>query len=473
MSIFLALDQGTTSTRALKINSQGEAEIVYSARHGQHFSGSDRVEHDPEELITNLRAALTAAGPVTAIGLSNQGESCLAWDRLDGTPLSPVIVWQDRRTAAEVDQLAHVEDEVRSLCGLPLSPYFSATKLAWLLNHSDRVKAAMEAGRLMLGTTDAFFLQRLTGRAATDITTASRTALMNIRTGQWDERLCALFGVPLDCLPPILPTVGDFGRIDGVPVTASVVDQQAALYGHGCRVEGDAKITFGTGAFALSLSGSHLRLDAETGLLPTVAWSIRGETTYALDGGVHAAGAAIDWAQRIGLLNDPAELNAFDEKAAIDRGLAFVPALAGLGSPHWDETAAGLFIGMTGATTRRDMQQALVEGIALRAAEIVRAMAIDAPLGQISVDGGVSRSRYLCQFLADTTGCTVVIPSVDELTAFGTAQLAALALEETLPRPLPLETIEPQPCDRALRHARFIEAVNRAKGWQAAAAPPA
>jgi glycerol kinase len=466
MSLFLALDQGTTSTRALKINSQGDAEIVYSAAHRQNFSGSDRVEHDPEELVANLRSALNAAGTVTAIGLSNQGESCLAWDRIDGTPLSPVLVWQDRRTSLEVENLAHAKDEIRSLSGLPLSPYFSASKLAWLLNHNDRVKAAQRAGRLMLGTTDAFFLHRLTGQPATDITTASRTALMNIRTGQWDSRLCALFGVPQDCLPPILPTVGEFGRIDGVPVTASVVDQQAALYGHGCRVAGDTKITFGTGAFALSLSGTELRTDGNEGLLPTVAWSIRGETRYALDGGVHAAGAAIDWAQRIGLLNDPAELNAFEESAAIDRGLTFVPALAGLGSPHFDDTAVGLFIGMTGATTRRDMQQAVVEGIALRASEIVRVMGFDTPLRQISVDGGVSRSRYLCQFLADTTGCTVVIPSVDELTAFGTAQLAACALEETLPQPHPMDTISPRPCDRESRLARFTEAVTRAKGWQ-------
>jgi glycerol kinase len=467
MSVFLALDQGTTSTRALRITSDGDADIVFAAAHKQNFIGTDRVEHDPEELVANLRAALSAAGPVTAIGLSNQGESCLAWDRVDGTPLSPVIVWQDRRTASQIASVSHLEDQVKSLSGLPLSPYFSAGKLAWLLNNNERVKAARQAGRLMLGTTDAFFLQRLTGQAATDITTASRTALMNIATGQWDSRLCAIFGVPLDCLPPILPTVGDFGAIDGTPVTASVVDQQAALYGHGCRAAGDTKITFGTGAFALSLTGSHLPLAGQDGLLPTVAWSIRGQTTYATDGGVHAAGAAVDWAQRIGLLTDRAELNSFEADAAIDRGLAFVPALAGLGSPHWDETAAGLFIGMTGATTRKDMQQALVEGIALRASEIIRAMLPKRETVRISVDGGVSRSRYLCQFLADTTGCSIVIPSVDELTAFGTAQLAACALDETLPTPHPLEVITPKPCNRDARLARFSEAVMRAKGWQA------
>jgi glycerol kinase len=233
----------------------------------------------------------------------------------------------------------------------------------------------------------------------------------------------------------ISPTVGDFGAIDGTALAASVVDQQAALYGHGCRVAGDTKITFGTGAFALPLTGSQLRLDSQNGLLPTVAWSIDGETSCATDGGVHAAGAAVDWAQRIGLLNDPVELNPFEVGPAIDRGLAFVPALAGLGSPHWDGSAAGLFIGMTGATTRQDMQQALIEGIALRASEIVTAMGLDVPITHISVDGGVSRSRYLCQFLADTTGCTVIIPSVDELTAYGAAQLAACAPGETLRTP--------------------------------------
>ncbi|CDZ68725.1 Glycerol kinase [Neorhizobium galegae bv. orientalis] len=465
MSIFLALDQGTTSTRALRVTADGDASIVFSATHKQHFSGTDRVEHDPEELLANLCAALSAAGEATAIGLSNQGESCLAWDAIDGRPLSPVIVWQDRRTAAQVAALSHAETEIKALSGLPLSPYFSAGKLAWLLENNDEVKAARRAGRLMLGTTDAFFLQRLTGRAATDITTASRTALMNIATGQWDSTLCQLFGVPIECLPPILPTVGDFGGIDGTPLTASVVDQQAALYGHGCRVAGDTKITFGTGAFALSLTGPHLRLDGQNGLLPTVAWSIGGETSYATDGGVHAAGAAINWAQRIGLLNNPSELNAFEAGPAIDRGLAFVPALAGLGSPHWDDSAAGLFIGMTGATTRQDMQQALIEGIALRAGEIVAAMASDAPVTRISVDGGVSRSRYLCQFLADTTGCTVVIPSVDELTAYGTAQLAACALGETLSTPAPSQIIEPNPCDAPARLSRFSQAVDRAKGW--------
>ena len=364
MSVFLALDQGTTSTRALRVTGADDARIVFSAAHKQDFFGSDRVEHDPEELLANLRAALAVAGEVTAIGLSNQGESCLAWDAIDGRPLSPVIVWQDRRTAAQIAALANAQDEVKARCGLPLSPYFSAAKLAWLLDNNTEVKAARRAGRLMLGTTDAFFLQRLTGRAATDITTASRTALMNIATGEWDPRLCELFGVPIECLPPILPTVGDFGLIDGTPVTASVVDQQAALYGHGCRVAGDTKITFGTGAFALSLTGPQLRLDGGNGILPTVAWSIDGQTTYASDGGVLAAGAAVDWAQRIGLLNDPAELDTFEAEPAIDRGLAFVPALAGLGSPYWDDSAAGLFIGMTGATTRRDMQQALIEGIA-------------------------------------------------------------------------------------------------------------
>ncbi|WP_160003840.1 FGGY family carbohydrate kinase [Rhizobium sp. 18055] len=465
MSVFLALDQGTTSTRALRVNGDGAASIVFSAAHQQYFSGTDRVEHDPEELLANLRAALAAAGNVTAIGLSNQGESCLAWDAIDGRPLSPVIVWQDRRTTAEIAALSHAQVQIMALSGLPLSPYFSAAKLAWLLENNDDVKAARKAGRLMLGTTDAFFLQRLTGRAATDITTASRTALMNIVTGQWDATLCDLFGVPMECLPPILPTVGDFGSIDGTALTASVVDQQAALYGHGCRVAGDTKITFGTGAFALSLTGSHLRMDSQNGLLPTVAWSIGGETSYATDGGVHAAGAAIDWAQRIGLLDDPMELNAFEAGPAIDRGLAFVPALAGLGSPHWDDSAAGLFIGMTVATTRQDMQQALIEGIALRASEIVAAMGLEAPVTRISVDGGVSRSRYLCQFLADTTGCTVVIPSIDELTAYGTAQLAACALGETPPTPQPAEAISPNPCDGKLRLGRFLQAVDRARGW--------
>ena len=459
----LALDQGTTSTRGLVADDRGRAEIVHAVRHQQHFPQADRVEHDPLELLANLRAAIAAAGPVDAIALSNQGESCLAWDAVTGEPLSPVIVWQDRRSASRLADMAGQAKTVRARAGLPLDPYFSAAKLGWLYDNDPRVQQAHRAGRLRLGTTDAFFLQHLTGQALTDVTTASRTSLMSLDTGVWDPELCSLFGVPVECLPEIRPTVSDFGRIGAVPVTAAVVDQQAALYGHGCRAPGDAKITFGTGAFALAVTGATRPAEEGRGLLPTVAWQVGETTTFAVDGGVHAAGAAVEWAMRIGLLDGPGTLNAFDAPAAIDRGLAFVPALAGLAAPHWDGSAAGLFIGMTGATTREDMAQALIEGVALRAAEVLARMG---PVARLSMDGGLTRSAYLCQFLADVTGAEIVLPATEELTALGAAQLAALGLRCTLPSPAPRAVVTPRPCDRAARLARFSDAVSRARGWR-------
>ncbi|MBN9676024.1 FGGY family carbohydrate kinase [Salipiger bermudensis] len=459
----LALDQGTTSTRGLVADDSGTAEIVHAVRHEQHFPAADRVEHDPQELLANLRAVIEAAGEVEAIALSNQGESCLAWDAVTGEPLSPVIVWQDRRTEAKLAGMAGQAEMVRARTGLPLDPYFSAAKLGWLCDNNRGVQQAHRAGRLRLGTTDAFFLQHLTGEARTDVTTASRTSLMSLETGQWDPELCKLFGVPIECLPEIRPTVSDFGCIGEVPVTAAVVDQQAALYGHGCRAPGDAKITFGTGAFALAVTGETRPPEDDSGLLPTVAWQVGETTTFAVDGGVHAAGAAVEWAMRIGLLDGPEALGAFEAPAAIDRGLAFVPALAGLAAPHWDGSAAGLFIGMTGATTRQDMAQALIEGVALRAAEVIARMG---PVARLSMDGGLTRSAYLCQFLADVTGAEIVLPGTEELTALGAAQLAALGLGGTLPSPAPRAVVTPRPCDRAARLARFSDAVSRARGWR-------
>ncbi|NDW01548.1 FGGY family carbohydrate kinase [Salipiger sp. PrR002] len=463
----LALDQGTTSTRGLLVDARGGCRIVTALRHTQHFPAADRVEHDPAELLANLRAVIDAAGPVDAIALSNQGESCLAWDAQTGAPLSRIIVWQDRRTEARLAKMAEAEAMVRARAGLPLDPYFSASKLAWLLETQPQVAEAHRTGRLRLGTTDAFFLQNLTGAALTDVTTASRTSLMSLETGSWDQDLCALFGVPLECLPVIRATVSDFGRIGETPVTAAIVDQQAALYGHGCRAPGDAKITFGTGAFALALAG-ETRPDLEgSGLLPTVAWRLGERTRYASDGGVHAAGAAVEWALRVGLLDGPEALAAFDAVPAIDRDLAFVPALSGLAAPHWDGSAAGLFIGMTGATTRDDLAQALIEGVALRAAEVVERMGqTQGAIERISVDGGLSRSEYLCQFLADVTGAQIVLPGTEELTAYGAAQLAALGLGVKLPAPLPRAEITPRACDRAARMSRFSDAVTRARGWR-------
>lgn len=463
-----AIDQGTTSTRILVAGADGKSAVLHSARHAQHHPQPGLVEHDAEELIAHIRECIAAAGRLDAIGIDNQGESCLAWDSETGEALSPVIVWQDARTQEMVERLKAEGAEELTLgrAGLPLDPYFSASKLRWLIDNNDKVGAALKARRLRLGTTDAFFLQRLTGTCATDVTTASRTSLMDLGRGTWDEDLCRLFGVPVEALPEIRPTVSPFGAIDGVPVTASVVDQQAALYGHGCRKPGDIKITFGTGAFVLAVTGSEIVRAPERGLLPTVAWQTQAGRHYAVDGGVYNAGSAIEWAERLGLLHDLGELAGFAGDAAIARGLAFVPALSGLAAPHWDRTAAGLFIGMGLDTERTDLLQAMLEGIALRTAEVVEAMAASLPIAPaISIDGGLTRSAYFRQFLADVLGKVLRLPDNDELTAYGTASLAALGFGKTLPLPPVSREISPRG-DAAPWRQRFSDAVSRAKGWR-------
>ncbi|MGY2235939.1 FGGY family carbohydrate kinase [Pseudomonas gingeri] len=467
-----ALDQGTTSTRVLVVNENGAADILLSLRHQQHHPQPGWVEHDPLELLANIERCLEATGPVDAIGLANQGESCLAWDALSGQPLSPVIVWQDNRTSAQIEQLRREGGEALTLerAGLPLDPYFSASKLGWILTHLPAAQQALAAGRLRLGTTDAYFLDRLTGVFATDVTTASRTSLMNLASGQWDPQLCALFGVPMETLPPIRDTVGSFGEIGNTPVTASVVDQQASLYGHGCRQSGDAKITFGTGAFALTVTGEQIIRAPEKGLLATIAWQIDGKPVYAMDGGVYDASAAVEWAGRLGLFEDFSELAGFDRPPAISRQLAFVPALSGLACPHWDRSAAAQWIGMNAGTSRQDMCQALLEGVALRSVEVISAM--DGFLNvtdRLSIDGGLARSPYFAQFLADALQRCIVTQRFDELTAFGCAALAARGLGRELvaPRNTCTEFHPRVGVDTALAwRETFADAVSRCRNWR-------
>lgn len=466
-----AIDQGTTSTRVLVADTDGHADIRHAVRHEQILPQAGWVEHDPEALIANIRECLAAAGPVDAIGIDNQGESCLAWDATTGEALSPVIVWQDNRTS---DVIARLEADGASeltlqRAGLPLDAYFSASKLSWILSNIPAAAEARRKGRLRLGTTDAFFLDRLTGQFPTDLTTASRTSLLDLETGTWDEDLCSLFGVPQECLPEIRPSMADFGSIEGVPVTASVVDQQAALYGHGCRVRGDAKITFGTGAFALAVTGDAIIRAPEKGLLPTIGWGDKDTRTYALDGGVYDAGSAIEWAQRIGLVGHVSELDHFGSDSALSRGLCFVPALSGLACPHWDRSAAGMFLGMSGSTSRSDMQQALLEGIALRAAEVIEAMNERVPIAfRISIDGGLTRSTYFVQFLADQLQRELETSSFDERTAFGTACFAARAMGADLPLPSTATShlITPRRIDRDHDRVRFASAIERSRNWR-------
>jgi glycerol kinase len=368
----LAIDQGTTSTRALLVNGDGRTELLLARKHRQFFPQNGWVEHDPEELLSSVAACLDAAGDVAelaAVGIDNQGESCLAWNAETGDALGAVIVWQDDRTRPVTESMRAdgLEQFVRERAGLPLDPYFSASKLAWLVQNIPQAKSLLASGKLRLGTTDAFFRDRLCGRFETDVTTASRTSLMDLATCEWDADLCRIFGVPIEALPRIGPSTGELGTLPcgsgAVPLTASIVDQQASLYGHGCRAAGDAKITFGTGAFALAVTGPALRRDL-VGPLPTIAWQRSGELpTYALDGGVYSAASAVNWARGLGLFKEFAEINAFvGRRSAISRGLLFVPALAGLACPHWDRRARGAWLGMSLDTDPTDLMQALLEG---------------------------------------------------------------------------------------------------------------
>lgn len=467
-----AIDQGTTSTRVLVADESGCLEIAHSVRHAQHYPEAGQVEHDPQELLANIRACLAAAGDVDAIGIDNQGESCLAWDARTLEPLSPVIVWQDNRTGSEIEQLRAegAEEITLARAGLPLDPYFSASKFGWILEHIPAAQDALTKGRLRLGTTDAYFLNSLTGRFITDQTTASRTSLMDLESGEWDAELCQLFGVPIECLPEIGLTAGVvLGDANGIPVTASVVDQQAALYGHGCRHLGDAKVTFGTGAFTLAVTGDQILRAPEIGLLPTVAWALPGGTTYAVDGGVYDAGATVEWLRRLGLLQQfDSSLSDFRSAPAIERGLVFVPALSGLGCPYWDRSGAGLWIGMGAETTAADLVQSALEGIALRTAEVLSAveMQLELPVA-VSIDGGLSANSYFTGFLAKAAGRPIRTRRFAELTSLGCASLAGLAIGAEFPQPPDGDAFQPlAEGDAAAWHARFADAVSRCRNWR-------
>ncbi len=428
-----AIDQGTSSTRALTVNTDGELKVVHTVGHQQYYPHAGRVEHDPEELVRNIEICANAAGPVDAIGIDNQGESCIAWDAKTKFALTPVIVWQDNRTLEQMERLKTEGLEVETLAraGLPLDPYFSASKLSWILQNVPEAKATQKRGDLRMGTTDAFFLDRLADRFVTDVTTASRTSLMNLETREWDESLCEIFGVPIESLPEIVATTGDFGAMKTghglIPVTASIVDQQAALYGFGCRQSGDAKITFGTGAFALMITGNEIHRRPEQGLLPTVAWQKTGKPpVYAIDGGIFTASAALNWAKSLGLFSEFSEINEFDGPAAIDSGLAFVPALSGLACPHWNNHARGVWLGLSLDHGPQQLVRAILEGVAFRAAEVIDAMNNCIKLnGPVLIDGGMSQNQYFTQFLADVFDREISPARVPELTGLGTALLAA------------------------------------------------
>ncbi len=464
----LAIDQGTTGTKAFTLDEDGAFTKVTSFEHKQLYPQSGYVEHDAEELLTHIHACIKKAGKVDAIGIANQGETIVAWDAETKKPIHHAIVWQDDRTKHITEKLKAdgAEALTQSKAGLPLDPYFSASKMRWILDHVHEAKILLSAGRLRLGTSDAFFLNHLTGEFATDVTTASRTSLMSLDTLQWDDELCALFGVPRECLPEIRNTTGPFGMIDTTPITASIVDQQAALFGHGCMRVGDAKITFGTGAFALAISGEERPIKNSSGLLPTVAWRITHQPAlFAVDGGVYNAGSAVNWAKGLGLFSDYAEINSFTAASALSRGLVFVPALSGMAAPHWDRSASGLWLGLGLDTSKQDMMQAVLEGVALRATEVVKAMG----KGEfISIDGGLANNPYFGQFLANALNRMVVVAGSADLTGLGTARMAlAGAGAKTLPPlPAPRQSFLPTAPLSAALHSRFDIAILRSKGWK-------
>jgi glycerol kinase len=472
-----AIDQGTTATKALVVASDGTSVSLGQRRHRQILPAAGRVEHDPRELLLHVRElAQAAAGHrVDGIALANQGETVVAWDRRDGRPLANAIVWQDRRTTPAVEALAAAgaSSLVLERCGLPLDPYFSASKLRWLLDHADGARELARRGRLGLGTSDSWLVERLTGRYATDPTTAGRTALMNLATSQWDEDLCALFGVPPELLPEIAPDDAPIGalRLDGhaPPLLVSVVDQVAALHGHGCRRPGEGKVTVGTGAFALMIAG-FAPPPGTAGIASAPGWRTGGGRAYLRDGGVYSAGAAVEWLLRVGLLRDLAEIDGVDGPSAAQAGLFFVPALAGLACPHWDRSAAGLFIGLDAATGRQDLVKAVLEGVAFRIAEVIDAVAPAVAPSPLSADGGLMRSTYFGRFLARVLGRPLVDRSGVEVTALGAAALAhALAAGRdagvfTFPREATPRTIAPE--GAAIDRGRFTMARERAAGWR-------
>jgi glycerol kinase len=475
VSAVIAVDQGTTGSGAHVLESDGTFRSGPTIDHKQFYPQPGWVEHDAEELVGNVAHLIAQhKGGARGIGIANQGETVVAWDAETKRPIHHAIVWQDARTHAVIEKLkaAGHEETTLARAGLPLDPYFSAAKLRWILDNVDGAKSLRREGRLRLGTSDAFLLDRLAGVYATDVTTASRTSLMNLETLQWDPVLADLFGVPIECLPEIRSTTGDFGTIDGVPVTASMVDQQAALFGHGCRKPGDAKITFGTGAFALAIAGDKPLKDPKTGLLPTIAWKLGGApVTYAIDGGVYNAASAVNWAKELGLFQDFAEIDAFDG-TAIERGLVFVPALSGLGCPYWDRSAAGLWLGMGLETTKRDLIQSVLEGVALRAVQVIEAMNELQPIApKLSIDGGLANNGYFRGFLGNALGRTLTVPASMELTGRGCALFAligaGLATIETLPAEAPPQArIEPgKLLDPALRQ-KFAEALERSRNWR-------
>jgi glycerol kinase len=442
----LALDQGTTSSRAILFDRQGQVFAAAQQEYPQHFPQPGWVEHDALDIWHSqlacarqvLREAGIGAAQVAGIGIANQRETTVVWDRATGEPIAPAIVWQDRRTADVCDRLrAEGKAElIQSKTGLELDAYFSATKLQWLLAHVPGARARAERGELAFGTVDSWLVFKLCGRHVTDVSNAARTMLFDIHTLNWDQQLLDLFGVPAAMMPEVVSNAEEvgaaaeewFGR--RIPIAGLAGDQQAATFGQACHSKGMVKNTYGTGCFMLMHCGDR-PIESHNRLLSTVGWTIGGRTDYLLEGSVFMAGATVQWLRDgLGIIKQSSEVEALALSVPDSGGVMLVPAFVGLGAPHWDPYARGTITGMTRGTTAGHIARAAVEAIAYQSAELLAAMQKDAacPVEEVRADGGAARNDMLMQFQADLLGVPVIRPQVTETTALGSAYLAGLGL---------------------------------------------
>jgi glycerol kinase len=444
----LALDQGTTGSTARVFDAAGRVLAGAYAEFTQHYPQAGWVEHDPEELwrvsrdvlARALAEAKLAPGTLSALGLTNQRETTLVWERASGRPIHPAIVWQSRQSADVCARLragGHTP-WVRERTGLVLDPYFSGSKLTWLLDHYDPERRRAASGEWLFGTVDTWLLWKLTGGRvhATDPTNAARTLLYDIHRRTWDDELLALFGVPRALLPEVRPSAGDFGSTaceglpSGVPIRGVAGDQQAALFGQGCWEPGSAKNTYGTGCFLVLNTGARAA-HSQHGLITTLACDAQGAPVFALEGSVFVAGAAVQWLRdELGLVASAAETEALAASVPDTQGVYVVPAFAGLGAPYWDSEARGGVLGLTRGTNRRHLVRATLESLAYQTRDVVEAMNADAPqpLATLRVDGGAAANDFLMQFQADVLGVPVERPASIETTVAGAAHLAALGI---------------------------------------------
>jgi glycerol kinase len=486
----VAIDQGTTGSTVLVLDDKLQLKGRGYREFKQHFPQPGWVEHEPEEIWQSVLGALgdavkaAGAGDITAIGITNQRETTIVWDKKTGAPLHRAIVWQDRRTADACAKLKAqgLEQDFRLRTGLVLDPYFSGTKLAWLLDHVDGLRARAERGEVCFGTVDTYLVWRLTGGAShvTDVSNASRTLLFDLHELRWSERLLDILKVPRAMLPEVRGSAEEYGRTrgipglaDGVPVAGMAGDQQAALFGQECFTRGQAKCTYGTGAFMLMNTGEEA-VPSKNGLVTTVGWKVGDHTSYALEGSTFIAGAMVQWLRDgLGIIGKASEVEALAASVPDSGGVVAVPALAGLGAPYWRPEARGLISGLTRGTTRAHLARAVLEGIALQIADLLFAMQADAgaKLASLRVDGGAAANDLLMQFQADILGVPIVRPQMVEATALGAAMLAGIGvglwkqtdLERVIQRTEP-KTFSPKMAKGQVEEhlARWKSAVGRA-----------